>query len=117
VPPGERTWWEAPAIKVPNIDLNESINYDVSAKRSRKLLHIQKMESGDKFPLKTVEFGRIADNLLRTTGKPSLIHSIDYDASASWPRGVLHIQKMESGDKFPFEATGFEHRVDQILYE
>jgi hypothetical protein len=46
---GERSC-DAYAIQAPNAHLGKSINYDVRAEGSRKLLHIQKMESGDKFP-------------------------------------------------------------------
>jgi hypothetical protein len=50
---GERTW-KPHAIQAPNSDLNKSINYDSPAEGSRKLLHIQRMESGDIFPPETV---------------------------------------------------------------
>jgi hypothetical protein len=48
------------AIDVPNARLYKSINYDASKNRPRKLLHIQWMESGDKFPLEAAGFERNA---------------------------------------------------------
>jgi hypothetical protein len=50
---GERSC-DAHAIQAPNAHLGKSINYDVRAEGSRKLLHIQRMESGDIFPPETV---------------------------------------------------------------
>jgi hypothetical protein len=65
------------AIDEPNAHLNESIDYDGSKNRSRKLLHIRWMESGDKFPPEAAGLGRTADD-------KSSLRAVRREIAKSW---------------------------------